>query len=251
MKADLVRYEDGSNLNFPSHIHSSFEIVVITKGELQIILNDKEETLREGECALIFPNQIHAFKTEKSSQHMICIFSPQLVRAYGKIFDFKVPKRNKFVLDKFYQDKIREIKDITNTMELKGILYSICAEFDKQAEYVEAKADKNNLLFTIFKFVEENYAKECSLYSLADKTSYNYVYLSKHFSKCTKMTYTEYVNRYRINEACYLLINTNNTMLDIAYECGFDCLRSFNRNFKKIMGVSPTEYKELSIPVLS
>jgi YesN/AraC family two-component response regulator len=244
MKADLVTIEKGSNLTFPSHIHSSFELVMVNEGEILLTVGKNQYVLREGDSALIFPNQIHEFQTQKSSKHTLCIFSPQLVKAYAKVFENKIPICNKFNLDKFYQNKVLEISDKSSSVALKGILYSVCAEFDKKAEYESNISDKKNLLFTIFKFVEENFSGECSLHALAEKTSYNYVYLSKHFTRCTGISYTEYVNRYRINEACYLLTNTSRTMLDIAYECGFDCLRSFNRNFKKIMGITPTDYRQ-------
>ena len=246
MKADVVTIEKGNNLNFPAHIHSSLEIIMIDEGEMILTVGKNKLTLEKGECALIFPNQIHEFKTPKSSKHTLCIFPTQLVRAYAKIFENKIPVCNKFTLDKFYQEKILTLSEKSSTVELKGILYSVCAEFDKCAEYENNVTDRKNLLFTIFKFVEENYAGQCSLNILAEKTAYNYVYLSKYFSKCTGISYTEYVNRYRINEACYLLKNTSRTMLDIAFECGFDCLRSFNRNFKKIMGITPTEYSKQS-----
>lgn len=244
MKADLVTIETGTNLTFPAHIHSSLELIMINEGEILLTVGKNKLSLREGDSALIFPNQIHEFQTPKSSRHTLCIFSPQLVKAYAKVFESKIPLCNKFNLDKFYQEKISNVSDKNSTIELKGILYSICAEFDKGAQYESNVSDKKNLLFTIFKFVEENFSGECSLHALAEKTSYNYVYLSKHFTRCTGLSYTEYVNRYRINESCYLLKNTNRTMLDIAYECGFDCLRSFNRNFKKIMGITPTEYRQ-------
>ncbi|MBO5357216.1 MAG: helix-turn-helix transcriptional regulator [Clostridia bacterium] len=247
VRADNVTLETGANLNFPTHIHSSFEIIVATEGEMEITISGNQYALNKGECVLIFPNQIHEIKTEKSSQHMLCIFSPQLVRAYSKTFETKIPRSHKFNLDKFYIDKLSRIDNNKSTIELKGLLYSICAEFDKNAEYIEFNGDKKNLLFKIFKFVEDNFKGECSLYDLAKETTYNYVYLSKHFSKNTGITYTEYVNRYRVNEASYLLMNTNRTMLDIAYECGFDCLRSFNRSFKNVMGMSPSEYKNQKV----
>jgi len=242
VRGDHISIERGRNLNFPTHIHSSFEIIIAKEGEMKITISDRQYIVREGEGVLVFPNQLHEIKTEKSACHIICIFSPQLVRAYSKVFDSKIPKSNSLIIDKFYIDKLEKINNEMSTMELKGILYSICSEFDKVAEYEDYSGDKRNLLFKIFKFVEENYKKECSLYDLAKSTTYNYVYLSKHFSKNTGITYTDYVNRYRVNEACYLLINTNQTMLDIAYECGFDCLRSFNRSFKRFMGVTPSEY---------
>ena len=234
----------GEDLTFPSHIHNSFEIIIATEGEMEVTVVGKKYTILGNECILVFPNQIHEIKTEKYSKHIILIFSPQLVRAFSKRFEMQIPKNNKFNLDKFYIDKISNLDNKNTTVELKGLLYSVCGEFDKNAEYTEFKGDGQNLLFKIFNFVAENYKKKCSLYELAKETTYNYVYLSKHFSKNTGMSYTEYVCRFRINEACYLLINTNSTMLDIAYECGFDCLRSFNRGFKSVMGISPSEYKK-------
>ena len=110
--------------------------------------------------------------------------------------------------------------------------------------YIEFKSDKQNLLLNIFDFVAKNYKTDCSLYELAKETTYSYVYLSKLFSKSIGISYTEYVCRFRINEACYLLANTNSSVLDIAYECGFDCLRSFNRSFKSVMGITPSAYKK-------
>ncbi|MBQ8163121.1 MAG: helix-turn-helix domain-containing protein [Clostridia bacterium] len=247
VNADSVVLEKGVDLNFPAHIHRNFELVTVTDGELLVTVGKKEYLLKAGESVLIFPNQIHELKTPNISAHTLCIFSPQLVRAYGKIFDSKIPECNKFNLDKIYQNQIDELDDKKSILELKGLLYSVVACFDKQSKYISVEKDRKDLLFTVFKFVEENYARECKLSVLADKTSYNYVYLSKYFTKRTGITYTEYVNRYRVNESCYRLINTDKTILEIAYECGFDSLRSFNRNFKRITGISPSQYRINSI----
>lgn len=241
---DKVTLESGSDLNFPNHIHNSFEIIIASDGEMEVTVANKKYTVLGNECVLVFPNQIHEIKTESYAKHVILIFSPQLVRAFSKKFEAHIPKSNKFTLDSFYIDKISKLNSKNTTVELKGLLYTICGEFDKNAEYIEFKGDGQNLLFKIFNFVAENYKKKCSLYELSRETTYNYVYLSKHFSKNTGMSYTEYVCRFRVNEACYLLMNTSSTMLDIAYECGFDCLRSFNRSFKSILGISPSEYRK-------
>ena len=241
--ADKVTLESGINLNFPTHIHNSFEIIIATSGEMEITVAGKSYIISGNECVLVFPNQLHEIKTERYAEHAILIFSPQLVRAFSKKFESHVPKINKFCLDNFYINKIKCLDGKRSTVELKGLLYSICGEFDKNAEYFEYKGDGQNLLFKIFNFVSENYKGNCSLYELAKETTYNYVYLSKHFSKNTGISYTEYVCRFRINEACYLLMNTNSSVLDIAYECGFDCLRSFNRSFKAVIGTSPSAYR--------
>ena len=105
------------------------------------------------------------------------------------------------------------------------------------------KLEKDELLPVIFKFVEERFAFDCSLSALSKATSYNYEYLSKYFRDRTGTTFTDYVNRFRINEACYIFQNSDYSILQTALDCGFDSLRSFNRNFKKILGITPSEYK--------
>jgi AraC-like DNA-binding protein/quercetin dioxygenase-like cupin family protein len=241
---DKVTLEAGNNLNFPDHIHNSFEIIIATEGEMTVTVLGNEYTISGNECVLVFPYQLHEIKTQSHAKHTILIFSPQLVRAFSKKIENQMPKSNKFVLNEFYIDKITTLNKEEDSILLKGLLYSICAEFDKTAKYIESKDNKQDLLLKIFNFVSKNYKTNCSLYELSKGTSYNYVYLSKHFSKRTGISYTEYVCRFRINEACYLLLNTSSTMVDIAYECGFECLRSFNRSFKSIIGISPSEYRK-------
>lgn len=241
--ADKVTLEAGSNLNFPLHIHRSFELIIARSGEMEVTVGQNKYTVFGNECVLVFPNQLHEIKTTDYAEHNILIFAPQLVRAFSKNYEDYIPKSSKFHLDSLYISKIATLGKECSTVELKGLLYSICGEFDKTAEYIKSK-NNTNLLSRIFSFVSENYKNECSLYQLANELNYNYVYLSRHFSKATGISYTEYVKQYRINEACYLLINTSRTVLDIAYECGFDCLRSFNRSFKSIMGLTPTKYRK-------
>ena len=131
------------------------------------------------------------------------------------------------------------------------MLYSLCGEFDKGAAYyAKRKKESDGLLPRIFHFVESNYGADCSLSALSSDTSYNYVYLSRYFKERTGIPYTEYVNRYRINQACYFIGNTEKNMLNIAFECGFDSLRSFNRNFARIMGITPGEYRRSTHPRL-
>ena len=69
------------------------------------------------------------------------------------------------------------------------------------------------------------------------------------FKKATGVNFTAYVSRLRIEKAKNLLLNLNLNVSEIAYEVGFQSLTHFNRVFKKIMGQSPTEYREQLAPV--
>ena len=124
----------------------------------------------------------------------------------------------------------------------KGILYLACDEFFRVADFCERKHDHKDLLTNIFLFIEKSFAGDCSLNALSEHIGYDYSYLSRYFKKTVGIAFNEYVTIYRLNNACYLMNNTNDTIMKCAIDSGFDSLRSFNRNFKNHFGVSPSAY---------
>ena len=119
----------------------------------------------------------------------------------------------------------------------------ICGEFNKNATYTEKSSKSDNLLNLLFTFVDENRNGKCSLKDVAESTSYDYAYISKYFKRTVGISFCDYVNAYRLGDACYLLKNTSRPITDIALECGYTSLRSFNRNFKNSFKMTPKEYR--------
>ena len=243
LHSDLVKIETGTDFCFPAHLHSSFELIAVTEGEMLVTVDKMQYTLSPGKALLVFPDQTHALHTPQHSCHILCIFSAQRIRAYSNLLQGKLPMTHIFTPDPFYVKELFALRGNENVLKTKGLLYSLCAEFDAVVTYRDRDNEKEDLLLKIFQFVESNYQKDCSLEALAAHTSYHSVYLSRYFKQHTGLPFTDHVSRYRVNEAAYMLTNTNKKILDLAYECGFESLRSFNRNFKKIMGMTPNEYR--------
>ncbi len=242
-KEDHFCRESGENFSFPTHMHSSFELIVITEGSMDVTVGTDKYTLEKNEAVLIFPHQLHSLSGD-NSKHVLYIFSPEIVRAFASRNLQKAPTGNKLVMDEHLLALLYRTEENSSVMEKKGALYSVCAEFDKQNGYTDKKSDKEHLLHRIFEFIEGEYGKECLLKQLAESLSYDYSYLSRYFKRSVGISYNDYVNRYRISKACELLSNTDNTVLQCAMECGYSSIRSFNRNFKDVVAVSPTEYKK-------
>lgn len=234
--------EYGKDFSYPIHLHHAFEFITITEGEMKVTVDNHTYTLTSGKSVIIFPNQIHSLSSEKS-KHMLCIFSPELVKAYTTVISEKTPAENTFTPNRYLIEALDKISPDSSSIEKKGVLYSLCGEFDKNARYKSKDNFDDNLLFRIFDFVEKNYTEECGLSQLAKNTGYSYSYLSKCFKKSTGISFNNYVNQYRINKACYLLSNSENSILQCALESGYKSLRSFNRNFADYMKTTPKEYK--------
>ena len=234
--------EYGKNFSFPAHLHQSFEFITVLSGEMDITVDDKTYKLSSGESLLIFPHQLHSLSST-NSKHMLCIFSPDIVKAYYSKISKKVPESNKFVPNKHIIHSIDKLSEDNTQIKKKGVLYSVCAEFDDTAKYHAKNNDDKNLLYKIFEFVELNYNKDCSLERLSKETAFSYSYLSRYFKNTIGISFNYYVNQCRINNACYILNNFDCSILQCALDSGYTSLRSFNRNFKTIVGTTPQEYK--------
>ena len=68
-------------------------------------------------------------------------------------------------------------------------------------------------------------------------------YFGKYFKKYTGTGFINYINQIRMNRASYLLRETPNAIKCIARECGFESISNFNKQFKKIFGISPKTYR--------
>ena len=244
--SDYFVKEYGEDFSFPPHMHLCFELIVVLDGEMTVTVDGNENVLRSGESLLIFPNQLHALSSKKS-RHMLCIFSPDLVRAYSSKTEKSLPESNFFVPDGYLVETLDKMPEDSKLIAKKGILYSLCSAFDENAAYQPRKSGQKGLLSKIFAFVEENFASECTLEELSVQLGYDYAYLSRSFKKAAGISYVSYLNIFRLNKACYILDNSDRSILQCALEVGYSSLRTFNRNFKNHFGISPAEYRKKGI----
>lgn len=237
-----LKVEKGENFSFPMHLHQCFEVIVVLSGEMKIAVDNKSYSLKSKEALLIFPNQIHSLES-KQSNHVLCIFSPRLVQAFATGVKGRVPVDNKLVLDTYLIEAINRLTLDSSTTEKKGILYSICSSFEKNAVYSTRRNDNEKLLLRIFSFVENEFDGDCRLSHLAEQIGYDYSYISRFFKKNMGISFNTYVNYYRLSHACYLLENSDAPIIQCAMESGYTSLRSFNRNFKEYFDMTPAEYR--------
>ncbi|MFW2490908.1 helix-turn-helix domain-containing protein [Clostridium chromiireducens] len=233
------------SLNYPIHLHRSFEFIYVMDGTLQVYVNNRNFNLKKDDCILILPYEVHSISTEKYSDARICIFSPEYIKTfdsmiYGKFLENPVfnlsYNAQALILDKIFRDNV-------NVLQMKACLYLLCSEIMEYTKLLVSVKNDYELLHKILNYIQDNFAKDISLKSVADEFCYSYTYLSKYLNNVLGISFVDFVNQNRINYSAYLLKNTDEPITDIAYKCGYSSIRSFNRNFFNITGKTPKNYR--------
>ncbi len=94
-------------------------------------------------------------------------------------------------------------------------------------------------------YIAENYREDLKLSDLSEAFNMNYYYLSAYFNQEMKESFSDYLNRIRIRQACSLLEETNMPISEVGSEVGYSDHSYFCRVFKKITGRTPSEWKKL------
>lgn len=120
------------------------------------------------------------------------------------------------------------------------LVYLLC-EYSERTRFT-AHASNKEIIERTVAYIGENLSADLSLGTLAEQASFSPSHFHACFKRSTGQTLREYVERQRFNKAVSLLVNTDKTLADIAYECGFSSQAYFSYAFKKRMNLSPREY---------
>lgn len=228
------------------HFHKNLELIYVINGSVKCTVNDVGYVLNSGDFGLCLPYDIHQYEPLDNTNYWVLVFSEEYVRYFSKLIKGKSGAGFVFNLDKttlhFFTDRI--INNSTPTvMTMKSCLYIICEEYLKQIKLLNKRNNENEILSMIVDYIEQNYDKNISLKDIAKILGYDYNYMSRYFKKFFNMTFTDFVNLYRLETAIRLLEDTNENITSVAYESGFQSTRTFNSFFKNKTGLSPTQYK--------
>ncbi|MDD4164636.1 MAG: AraC family transcriptional regulator [Eubacteriales bacterium] len=147
------------------------------------------------------------------------------------------------------ENEFRDGKDSYETM-VKLYLFEILTCFVRQFDTKRSKSEVILLTYEKFlyinrsvEYIEQNYAKDLTLEELSATAGFSQTYFGALFKQMTGMSPWEYINIKRISRARELLKTTNKTVDSIAAESGYNNITLFNRIFKKITGLTPSQVR--------
>lgn len=237
--------ENHPRYNMQFHWHSDIEIIHISQGTLALTLNDAHYALSAGESIIIPGGVVHG-AVPAQCEYECMIFSKSILYAapgIKKLIKTKLLYPVKFsehdVMQKLFS-LMRE--ESYNQLQLMSLLFSIINEtVEKQDGTKIISEEKIERIKPAIIYVEDNYHSHITVADLAKECLMSSNYFIKYFKEVTDQTPVEFLNKYRIEAACEMLLS-GHSVTDTAFACGFNDLSYFIHIFKKEIGISPKKY---------
>ena len=227
---------------YPMHMHYSFELGMCCNGEYKVCIDGVPFILKKGDAVLILPNQAHSYEpVREDSRLKACVFSVHyLSDFYQNIHNGQLRHP---VITPIDPDTVDVIKaERGNVYRLKAILYDIAARYMSNPPLTWTRQEKSELIYRVINYIEDHFTEQLKLSYIATLFGYNYHHISELINLNCQASFSQLLNRYRIDYACQLLRETSDNITAVSQLCGYETTRSFNRNFKLVTGLTPREY---------
>jgi AraC-like DNA-binding protein len=263
-----VRIDREEKLNSNWHYHPELELLLIKNASGTSIIADKVEHFNGTYLVLLGPNLPHTFLFEqkgnlnKKSEAIVVHFYENF---WGDAF-LALPemKEIKQLLQiarsglRLSNEGQREIAPLLEKMpDASGLdkmlllikILKIAAQ-KKEYSIIASKgfvydiSDENDIrIKKVYEFTIQNYDREITINEVAELVNLTKESFCRFFKKIARKTYFQFLIEFRIGMACRMLVESNLSIKEIGYSCGYYNLSNFYHQFNKLMGISPLQYQ--------
>lgn len=256
---------DANYTNQSSHYHPYYELGFVLNGTRSMTINHSSYNLEKGNVVFIAKGELHkGFPVEHypSSVELINLyFTENYLQPFTQLFGsedfssffmepvFILPANRREYIEDLLRKMLTEYESIDELSKLLTVNYfqeliSFLIRYKRKNDFESSLQMNNNELEDAVKYIYFNYNKELSLKQIAKKYNMSESYFSRKFKATTGFGFKEYLISVRLKEACNLLLTSDATITEIAYQCGFNDSNYFGDAFRKANGVSPYKYRK-------
>ncbi len=254
------------DFDFPIHFHPEYELNFIQNGKgVRRIIGDHMDEIDDIELVMVGPNLVHVWELHKCTNkkiHEICIhISTDLLaenllskKIFKPIKDMFSKAQHGILFSKKISKKIapRLVKlsktgGIDYYLEFVSVLYDLAISKKQKmlSNSVSQRTDFENStkIKKVYDYIHENFNKKITLAEISELVNMTPVSFNRFIKKRTGNTFINYVNNTRISYATRMLLETDLTIGEICFKCGFNNIANFNRIFKKAKNCTPSEFR--------
>ncbi len=271
VKRDMICLDISTNSSSSIHGHPFFEIVYVLSGTVEHTRDNKTMIIQPGDYFMVNLNSLHSYKPVndfKDFKIINCMFMPQFIdntladaRHFQDILNnylvrFGYRKFDNSPTQSIYHDKNQKIRYLMTEMMneyieqapgytevlrhylVNTIIHLVRNEANKEDAPIE------NITQYINQYVAEHYMEPLHLSDLVNDIGFSLSNISKTYKEHTNMNFRDYLQKVRIKKACELLKVSDKTINEISALVGYSDPAFFYRIFKKLMHMTPLEYKK-------
>ena len=261
-----VRFYVNKNFSYFAHWHPETEIVRVTQGKMLAGLNQRSRIMRQGDICILKSGDIHYYESmDPESEVQIALIRPELIKQTFSRHGREWEASSRFLtkeeicargpgevyrlldrLEKEWNEQREWYREMSRTYAVQLLVeISRCYRppFGDGKETTGRTPEAVQFLRDVLTYIEDHVEEELTVKTLGQIFHMDADYLGKRIGQATGMHFKTYLNLIRIYRAQEKLLATDETVLQIAYECGFQSVRNFNRVFKAVRGRTPTEIR--------
>ncbi|MEN8125500.1 MAG: AraC family transcriptional regulator [Bacteroidota bacterium] len=260
------RYKD--DFDFPIHYHHDHELIFIKNGKgVKRIVGDSIEEIEDIELVLVGSNLFHGWEMHNCKNkkiHEICM------HIQNDLFDENLLTKNIFEpIKKMFENskhgilfsnetayemmprliKLSKRKGFDYFLDFTSILNDLAISENQRllSQYVPdtdtEEFNKCQRIKIVHDYIHENFNRKITLLEISELINMTPVSFNRFIKKRTFKTFISYINDVRIGYATRLLIETDLSVSEISFKCGFNNIANFNRIFKKTKRITPSKYR--------
>ena len=238
-----------------SHYHDYFELYYLEEGERFHIIQDQLYCIHPGEFLIFSPYVMHHSYGQENVpfKRLLVYFAREEVdsRPLLKVLEqgtgvYKPDQREKQVVHRMLDDLLKEQdepqayhEDYIHTL-LNMALLTIARKIQ-----TPVKPEKRNRITDVISYIHKNYQEDISIDQLAQMSYVSPYYLCREFKRYTNSTIIQYVNVTRVMNAQRMFMETDKNITEISRDTGFSNITHFNRVFKSVMGMTPSNFRKI------
>lgn len=236
---------------FPLHVHDAVEIVCVTRGTLQMTVDDQQLTLTPGDISIAFPLVPHSYdRMTQDLRGLSTIFLPNTIQEFGDRLRTMQPVSPHLPLRQ-QRPELRFIIDCMLESSLQhasqfqlGFLHLFLAFLFASITLVPKERQvPQGLAYQALQYISEHFTEPLTLESTARALGISPIHLSHLFSQQLNINFRQYINTLRVSRACSLLWDPSYSISQIAYLCGYGNQRTFHRVFAEVCHMQPKQYR--------
>lgn len=268
----MIKHLEEKHFDPVWHAHSEYQLFVVLRGTGTRFIGDSIKSFRPNELILTGPHLPHVWRSDEVYFDRNNEFSTAGIVIYlneNFLGDHILEKEEMIFLKKlfvksmrgleFYGEKKMQVIDMMKQLaHLQGIpsvilllhILEILAG-TKEYHYISTKTyddvfdqHETDRLNKVYEYAFQNFRKKVLLEDLAELLHMTPTSFSRYFTMKNNKPFSRFISEIRIKHACKMLTETDESIAQICYDCGFNTLSNFNKQFKEIMLKKPSQYKK-------